>query len=648
MITGSAKADDLFGIKNAELRLDSIGGIMTFNGSGTYKGAAATFSGRLISGNNELSIDVLDLAFSEGKDGGRPLKLYTHASLPGVRRYSLSEPEPHPWGGAWLLLDQKAIAVQYGDNGQVPIREYYSNKTGDYYYIPQNNNNNLRTPGEEWNDLGIPFSLNSISPEISFALGTIRNQLSSNLQYATYPTRGLVTGPDRAAISALGFNMDEISDTLYRYGLATRSRVSSSSNTPALTRYSATFDTALFAGSLWDQKAGLTAGTTPALVLIDNTQLRNANYDPLTRHGARFYSLNGLRYDTVAMDGTTVDLANQQSISQMTLALAKDQPVLESQSAGFLLKDGSLPNTSTASQPSYNVNLQFSLKLSDTTALSRLADLGFYLLSESTPGLDTASPSREVIQQYGLQLFQTSPNFDSYIDSSSQQSLFQTSLQLPSANAFRLVALQGQSQRGLLLTSSASSTPDILQFEAPGIGHLVIGITSNPAGLDDYIARDQSLVPAFNLLGISQAVTLRLNLSREATLNNNLGLYRAVDLAGGVLDSLTGDTFYPGDPGYEKVALADDNTRNLPGNLTVAGDRTASHDTRTIFENAVLFPYACSSEGNTYFAFEAANSDHISHFRVIGRNTFGYEDLPASRSDFDYDDAILSLTTQAL
>ena len=285
----------------------------------------------------------------------------------------------------------------------------------------------------------------------------------------------------------------------------------------------------------------------------------------------------------------------------------------------------------------------------DATISTRLADDGFYLLPDAVPGLDPAAPSRELIQQYGLQLFQTSSAFESFLAPSASTPLFESTLQLPSATSYQLVRLPGSAAQGVLLAPVPdATTPGALHFEVPGAGTLVISIAAVPAGIDDYLARDQGLVPGLNFLGMPQAVKLRLDISREAHLTNKLGFYRAIDLDGGVRDALTGDTLYPGDLGYGQAALSVANTRNLPGDLTVAGDRGVEQYTPTIYEDAVLFPYARSSEGSTYFAFAAANPDGISHFRVIGRNTFGYEDLPASRSDFDYDDAILALRTQSL
>ena len=579
--------------------------------------------------------------------GGQALRLYAHSTLPGVRRYSFSDPEPHPWGGDWLLLDDEVIIVQPGDNGEVPIREYYNSRSGDYYYTPAGQSDS-RFLGGDWQDLGVHFSLRNFSPKIGFALGTLRTRVSSNLTYATYPTRDTLSSASRSLVAALGVTPGQISDVLYRYDVDARPVPSVSSHAPARPRYSATFDTASFAGSLWDQATGLAKGSAPALIDVAGDQVSPSNYNVLSRSGARFYNLSGFGFDTVAVSGAAADIADA-GLSQVTLALVDGQVDLAVRPGGFVLRPAGGTTASSASQVSANVDLSFRLQPADATISTRLADDGFYLLPDAVPGLDPAAPSRELIQQYGLQLFQTSSAFESFLAPSASTPLFESTLQLPSATSYQLVRLPGSAAQGVLLAPVPdATTPGALHFEVPGAGTLVISIAAVPAGIDDYLARDQGLVPGLNFLGMPQSVNLRLDISREAHLTNKLGFYRAIDLDGGVRDALTGDTLYPGDLGYGQAALSVANTRNLPGDLTVAGDRGVEQYTPTIYEDAVLFPYARSSEGSTYFAFAAANPDGISHFRVIGRNTFGYEDLPASRSDFDYDDAILALRTQSL
>jgi hypothetical protein len=136
-----------------------------------------------------------------------------------------------------------------------------------------------------------------------------------------------------------------------------------------------------------------------------------------------------------------------------------------------------------------------------------------------------------------------------------------------------------------------------------------------------------------------------MDLSREASITSSIGLYRSLDVDGGVLDPISGTIIYPGDPGYKAVALSPANTRNLPTGITVQ-DRSSL--TNTIFklnEDAVLFPYAITDNGEIHFAFASANNDGINHFKTLGHNAFGYEDLPAPISDLDFDDILFKVTS---
>ena len=44
--------------------------------------------------------------------------------------------------------------------------------------------------------------------------------------------------------------------------------------------------------------------------------------------------------------------------------------------------------------------------------------------------------------------------------------------------------------------------------------------------------------------------------------------------------------------------------------------------------------------GSTYFAFADASSDKLNHFKVLGVNLFGFEDM-GGLGDRDYDDLVI-------
>jgi len=135
-----------------------------------------------------------------------------------------------------------------------------------------------------------------------------------------------------------------------------------------------------------------------------------------------------------------------------------------------------------------------------------------------------------------------------------------------------------------------------------------------------------------------------MDLSREASITSSIGLYRSIDIDGGVLDPISGTTFYPGDPGYKEAALSQANTLNLPTGITVENLSSLTNQIFELNEDSVLFPYAISN-GSAHFAFASANTDGMNRFRTLGHNAFGYEDLPAAISDFDFDDILIKISS---
>ncbi len=69
------------------------------------------------------------------------------------------------------------------------------------------------------------------------------------------------------------------------------------------------------------------------------------------------------------------------------------------------------------------------------------------------------------------------------------------------------------------------------------------------------------------------------------------------------------------------------------------GNKQTSSKAITLSETTFLAPFA-EVKGNTFFGFAAANTDGISHFRVLGTNMFGLEDMLGG-GDRDFDDNVL-------
>jgi hypothetical protein len=61
---------------------------------------------------------------------------------------------------------------------------------------------------------------------------------------------------------------------------------------------------------------------------------------------------------------------------------------------------------------------------------------------------------------------------------------------------------------------------------------------------------------------------------------------------------------------------------------------------------AYLAPYAIVN-GNTWFAWKEANADGIEHFKMLGPNIIGLEDVFGG-GDLDYNDVILNFASQQI
>ena len=147
-------------------------------------------------------------------------------------------------------------------------------------------------------------------------------------------------------------------------------------------------------------------------------------------------------------------------------------------------------------------------------------------------------------------------------------------------------------------------------------------------------------------------VPAELVLNREAAFDNFAGLYKVVDAKGGIdLDGNGTVDFRPGDPGYAKAAIQQ---RLTSLDLIVANQGTAKI-TGQLEGGSIYAPFLIANgrpeallEGNqnndpaVYFPFLGANADGVDHVRLLGDNTFGFEDLPGG-GDGDFNDLVLQV-----
>jgi len=168
-----------------------------------------------------------------------------------------------------------------------------------------------------------------------------------------------------------------------------------------------------------------------------------------------------------------------------------------------------------------------------------------------------------------------------------------------------------------------------------------LDILPGDLGLNALIAQAQVQAPVLDLssLTASQSLQGTVALGREAELDSVVGFYRALDAQGTIVAADGVSRLRPGDRGYGEVALRAGNLVNQLGNLSVADDQITNRNFTGVTGGSFLAPYALVN-GNTFFAYSAASSDGISHFRSLGNNLFGLEDVFGG-GDADYDDMVI-------
>lgn len=145
-------------------------------------------------------------------------------------------------------------------------------------------------------------------------------------------------------------------------------------------------------------------------------------------------------------------------------------------------------------------------------------------------------------------------------------------------------------------------------------------------------------------------VQAEFTLNREAAFNNFVGFYK-VENAAGDIKLANGTTVKVGQSSYTQAALAN---RVSGMDLSVANQSTQTAS--GIFTAGSIFaPFIIinsnadalldsnpNNDPAVYFSYLGANSDGKDHVRLLGNNTFGFEDLP-NGGDFDYNDFIVKI-----
>lgn len=327
----------------------------------------------------------------------------------------------------------------------------------------------------------------------------------------------------------------------------------------------------------------------------------------LTQEGTNFLSINGdLNLAKLKLSLTSKDI-NKGNIHEVGLFVVDD-------AKGSI--NGLLPNTEgylqTALERSQTI---FSIIADDfvpnpTRTLENFSGklLSFYLIQKGTTDEVINNPSAREKVLFGS-----------------------------SGNVLQITSLDNNQFQLAFEDALGDSTPDIT---------INIGLSETASTMGSKLQgnSERELIDLTEFSGQSIETVFPI-IKSEAAYNNTVGFYRIENEQGAVLDPVTGQLLNPGDAGYTEAAIRNSQEYGM-------GFDRNSTDYNTTLEGGYLFaPYLIAdgtvsellengSDKSVYFAYMGANPDKVDHIRLLGDNTWGFEDL-AGGGDKDYNDIVI-------
>jgi hypothetical protein len=379
------------------------------------------------------------------------------------------------------------------------------------------------------------------------------------------------------------------------------------------------------------------------------------SYDPINDVGARFYDLkrSGMA-DFIHLsykDGGPGDMDGQvdgKISDPATTAVVDSTPSLRLLDARTLQIGDSTINVATA--------LFFSLTLQSNS--TDLSEIGYVVLNA---GDDPNAVSLADLLSNGQILFSslakasslsigsTGLSRDLQITNNQKLLCFEvrgTSIQELAAGKTSVAELGRQFQ---FLTWSAQEGSKTASLNSTSGLSIQLNLNNSAPGLNALVSCDQSFAPVLNTSALSgDQLTGVLSYNREASFNSTVGFYQVLDRNGSLFDAVTGRTLDPtalqaGDQArYRELALlAANRAAALDGIATTNG--LLAQKEFSVVGGAFYAPFAIvASTQQTYFAFAAANTDGVNHFKMMGANVFGLEDMHGG-GDQDYNDLLVGI-----
>jgi hypothetical protein len=365
-------------------------------------------------------------------------------------------------------------------------------------------------------------------------------------------------------------------------------------------------------------------------------------YDPVQKAGARFYDLDGNGSADIAdlqfVDGGYGDkdgLKNGVVVDPSTAGTVNLTAIFTSSANTLTVSDP----TDTSSPASLVVRASLSSRSSTVN------QIGYVALNAS----ESLSLSYDLVKERGTLLFGTLQNND--VPDTTKMS-FQRDINLINGQKLMFFEVVDNTLEAMLKSGRLDSsfrTLDVTKLTdssataGKGGSILSLFLSNDVSGLGELISSQMGDAPVFDFSSLSdQALTGDVLIAREASYDSTIGFYKLERSDGAVRDTLTNTLIMPGEVGYTAAALRSDNLFTGFGSLAT-GNRINKTATLDVFKDAgLLAPFArVANTGETYFSFAAANSDGLSHFRVLGSGVLGLEDIKGG-GDRDFDDLIVA------
>ena len=369
------------------------------------------------------------------------------------------------------------------------------------------------------------------------------------------------------------------------------------------------------------------------------------SYDPITGAGARFYDLdnNGTPdfFSLSLIDGGYGDkdgLVNG-TIDDPSVAGFADLTNLRFSNAG----SGNLTISDLTNAAPAAVSLRATL----SSRPSSSNQIGYVVLNPSElPNSAALLADLTWLRGRSRTLLSSLENTDATLPAGSS---FARDIQLLNGQSIRFFEVDDASLEQLTSLSDSrfrflnpgEITNSQAAFSSTSGVSFSLNLLPNDPGLNALISQAQGVAPVLDLSAFTAAQSLSgtVAIGREADYNSVAGFYRSLDAAGTVLAADAITRLRPGDNGYAAAALRTPNIVGQLGNLSVADNQSTSRSFSGITGGTFLAPFA-QVNGNTFFAFGGANTDGLSHFRSLGNNLFGLEDIVGG-GDKDFDDMVI-------